>query len=95
MITIYRERAIAIIEIHGTPTIEDIKETIDALLKHPDHLDGMDEIWDFRQAAMASFTAEDLRTLALFVKQHLDRLARRRWTHSSTPSMLPTTPSTA
>lgn len=75
MIKIDREKSIAVITVQGTPKVSDIRHTIEALLDHPDHLDGMDEIWDFREASL-TFSANELEDLALFVNQHLDKLAR-------------------
>lgn len=77
MIKIDHEKSIAIIEIHGTAEMPDIQRAIKALLENPDHLDGMDEIWDFREASLESFTRKDLQDLALFISKHLDKLAKR------------------
>ena len=77
MIQIDREKNIAMLEIHGHPTILSIREIVEALLSDPDHQDGMDEIWDFRHASLANFTSEDLISIASLLTQHLDRLGKR------------------
>ena len=76
MVKIDLEKNIAFIDVGGTPTHIEIQASIDALLKHPDHRDGMDEIWDFRTASMTSFNENELRLLADFVKKRLPKLAR-------------------
>ena len=77
MVRIDREKKIAVLEIQGTTTFLNIHEIIEALLSHPEHTDGMDEVWDFRDASLANFTAEDLIAIAALLTQHLDRLGRR------------------
>ncbi|MBN2012609.1 hypothetical protein JW960_24990 [candidate division KSB1 bacterium] len=77
MIKIDLEKNIAFIEIGGIPTHIEIQESIDELLRHPDHTDGMDEIWDFSNASMISFNENELRILSSFVKEHLPRLGKR------------------
>ena len=77
MIKIDLVKNIAFIEVGGTPTHIEIQESINELLKHPDHTDGMDEIWDFRTASMISFNEKELNILAGFVKEHLPKLAKR------------------
>ena len=77
MIKIDLVKKIAFIEVGGTPTHIEIQESIDELLKHPDHKDGMDEIWDFRSASMTSFNENELKILAGFVRKRLPKLAKR------------------
>lgn len=77
MIQIDLKRNLAVIEIHGQPTIVNICEIVETLLSNPDHTDGMDEVWDFRDASLANFSIEDLTFLAPFLARHLDRLGRR------------------
>lgn len=77
MVKIDREKAIAIIEIRGTPKISDVRQAIEALLENPDHSDGMDEIWDFREASLTAITTKDLQTLAIYVSQYIGKLAKR------------------
>ena len=77
MIQIDRESAIAVIEINGIPTKTNIQETIEELLNHLDHVDGMDEIWDFRNALLADVTAEHIQSCIPTIARHLDRLGKR------------------
>lgn len=77
MVKIDLAKNIAFIEVNGTPTRRDIQESIDELLKNPDHIDGMDEIWDFSKASMKSFNEKELRDLASYVKARLPKLAKR------------------
>ena len=77
MITIDLDKNIALIKVDGAPTHIEIQKSIQALLRHPAHSDGMDEIWDFRQASMGSFNEKELKLLASFVKSRLPRLAKR------------------
>ena len=77
MIRIDHEKAMVVVEIHEKPTTMDIQEAIKAILDNPDHVDGMDEVWDFRHASLTDFTVDNLQSLAMFVSQHLDQLARR------------------
>ena len=77
MIKVEPVKSIVVIEVVGTPTHIEIQEAIDEFLRHPDHKDGMDEIWDFRKASMASFNESKLRILADFVKERLPKLAKR------------------
>lgn len=77
MVKIDLERNIALIEVSGTPTSAEIQDSIDELLRHPDHVDGMDEIWDFRKATMVSFREKELQNLATFIRERLPKLAQR------------------
>ena len=77
MIKIDLVKNIAFIEVGGTPTHIEIQEAIIELLKHPDHTDGMDEVWDFSKASVKSFNEKELGILANFVKERLPRLAKR------------------
>ena len=77
MIQIDLIKNLAVIEIQGQPTILNICEIVEMLLSSPGHTDGMDEVWDFRNASLANFTSEDLTFLAPFLARHLDRLGRR------------------
>ena len=77
MIQIDPKKNLAVIEINGKPTILNICEIVETLLSNPDHTDGMDEVWDFRNASLANFTIEDLTFLAPFLARHLDRLGKR------------------
>ena len=77
MIKIDHEKSIAIIEISGTPKMSDIKQKIIDLMGNPEHFDGMDELWDFRNASLASLTAENIQALSSFVGENLDKLAQR------------------
>jgi hypothetical protein len=77
MVSIDRERGIALIEVQGQPTFHNIHEIVEALLRNADHRDGMDEVWDFRHASLANFTIEDLVSIARFLNDHIDRLGKR------------------
>ena len=77
MIKIDLEKNIAFIDVGGTPTHIEIQESIDALLEHPDHRDGMNEIWDFRTTSTTSFNENELKLLANFVRKRLPKLAKR------------------
>lgn len=77
MIVIDQERAVAVIRITGKPALDDIQNGIEKLLANPNHIDGMDEIWDFRDADMTAFKGHSLTSLSLFVGRNLDRLAKR------------------
>ena len=77
MIKIDLEKNIAYIEVGGTPTHIEIQESIDELLKNPDHIDGMDEVWDLSKASMKSFNQNGLKSLAGYVKERLPKLAKR------------------
>lgn len=77
MVRIDLEKSIAVIELQGKLTILNVHETVEALLSNPDHKDGMNEVWDFRNASLANFTVEDLTSLAPFLTLHLDRLGKR------------------
>ena len=77
MIKIDLEKNIASIQINGTPTYLELKEYIDAILTHPDHRDGMDEIWDFSNASLLSLYEKELRILAVFVEERLPKIAKR------------------
>ena len=76
-IQIDRESAIAFVdvgEISGTPEIQTM---IEALLAHPDFVDGMDTIYDYRRADFSNIDADDMKTLAQYLVPHLPRLAKR------------------
>lgn len=77
MIKIDLEKKIAFIEIGGSPTHIEIQHSIDELLNHPNHREGMDEIWDFRTASITSINENELKTLANFVQKHIHKLANR------------------
>lgn len=77
MIKIDLEKNIAFIEVAGTPIHIEIQEIIEELLRHPDHVEGMDELWDFRKASLVSFDKEKLQSLGSFVRENLPKLAKR------------------
>jgi hypothetical protein len=77
MVRIDRLKRVAVIEIQGQPTVHNIGKIVEALLFNPEHIDGMDEIWDFRNASLANFTVEDLVAIARILNEHLGRLGRR------------------
>lgn len=61
MIKIDADKNIAYIEVSNTPTHTDIIEAVEELFNHPDHVDGMNELWDFTNASMESFDREELK----------------------------------
>lgn len=77
MVRIDTDEQIVWIELPGILGIKEIEAAVDQLLDHPDHRDGMDEIWDFRHTNFVNIGAEQLRSFAIFVASRLDRLANR------------------
>ena len=76
-IKIDRESAIAFVDVGEISSIPEIQTMIEALLAHPDFVDGMDTIYDYRRADFSNIDAEDMKMLADFLVPHLPRLAKR------------------
>ena len=76
-IQIDRESAIAFVDVGEISSIPEIQTMIEALLAHPDFVDGMDTIYDYRRADFSNIDAEDMKMLADFLVPHLPRLAKR------------------
>ncbi|MBN2161844.1 MAG: hypothetical protein JXR25_06485 [Pontiellaceae bacterium] len=77
MIMLDLEKSVAIVQLTGKPSFEDVRCKIEELLNHPDHINGMDELWDFSNADMTSLRENELRMLSFFIGQHTDRIAKR------------------
>ena len=76
-IQIDRESAIAFVDVGEISSIPEIQTMIEALLAHPDFVDGMDTIYDCRRADFSNIDADDMKTLAQYLVPHLPRLAKR------------------
>ena len=76
MIRIDASDKIAWIEMHGVLQITEIADMVDELIAHPDHIQSMDEIWDFRRACFSEISLDDLDWLAKFVGERLPHLAK-------------------
>ncbi len=76
-IQIDSELEIASIDVGEVSEISEFKTTIEALLAHPDFVDGMDAIIDYRRCDFSSLSTEDLKSIAHFLVPHLPRLPKR------------------
>lgn len=76
-IQIDRESAIALVDVGEASSTAEIINAIEALLTHPDYVDGMDSIFDYRRCDFSKLSAENLKSVAHFLVPHLSRLAKR------------------
>ena len=76
-IQIDSESAIALIDVGEASTVSEIERAIEALLAHPDYVDGMDSIFDYRRCDFSKARPEDLKSIAHFLVPHLPRFAKR------------------
>ena len=77
MIRMNKDYNIAVIRVAGTPTLEDIKDTVVELHEHQDHTPNMKELWDIREASLEKFNAPELESLAYFLGNRMDRAANK------------------
>ncbi|MCH9027150.1 MAG: hypothetical protein IIA05_08565 [Proteobacteria bacterium] len=71
------ESAIAVVDVGEASSVPEIESAIEALLAHPDYVDGMDSIFDYRRCDFSKLSAEDLKSIARFLAPHLPRFAKR------------------
>lgn len=76
-ITIDKASKIAIVDVGEACSISDIQKATTAMLAHPDHIDKMESIFDFRNANLASITSRDMERYAKWLAPHIPRLALR------------------
>ncbi|MEX0941517.1 MAG: hypothetical protein WD002_03125 [Pseudomonadales bacterium] len=69
--------AIAWLQLEGAIAVRHIIEVSDAELSHPDFTDGMDTIWDMRQADLRAVTPDAMLEILRRVKPRHSRLAKR------------------
>ncbi len=77
MLTFDPQANIVYVNIVGSPTPTDIQRLIATQVRHPDYKDGMNELWDFREATMGHISEQDLRLLADFVKETFYSVKKR------------------
>ena len=71
------ESAIALVDVGEASSTAEIIKAVEALLAHPDYIDGMDSIFDYSQCDFSKLSTEDLKSIAHFLVPHLPRLAKR------------------
>ena len=71
------ESAIALVDVGEASSTTEIINAIEALLAHPDYVDGMDSIFDYSRCDFSKLSAENLKSVAHFLVPHLPRLAKR------------------
>lgn len=76
-ITIDKVSKIAIVDVGEACKISDMQEATTALLAHPDHIDNMESIFDFRNANLESITSRDMKIYAKWLAPYVPRLALR------------------
>lgn len=76
-IQIDSESAIALVNVGEASSTVEVTKAIEALLAHPDYVDGMDSIFDFRRCDFSKLSTEDLKSIARFLVPHLPRFAKR------------------
>ncbi len=76
-IQIDSEVAIALVDVGAASSAAEIIKAVEALLAHPDFVDGMDSIFDYSRCDFSKVSAEDLKSIARFLVPHLPRFANR------------------
>lgn len=71
------ESAIALVDAGEASSVAEIIKAVEALLAHPDFVDGMDTIFDYSRCDFSKVSAEDLKSIARFLVPHLSRFANR------------------
>ena len=71
------ESAIALVDAGEASSVAEIIKAVEALLAHPDFVDGMDTIFDYSRCDFSNVSAEDLKSIARFLVPHLSRFANR------------------
>lgn len=71
------ESAIALVDVGEASSVAEIIKAVEALLAHPDFVDGMDAIFDYSRCDFSKVSAEDLKSIARFLVPHLSRFANR------------------
>ena len=76
-IQIDSEVAIALVDVGAASSAAEIIKAVEALLAHPEFVDGMDSIFDYSRCDFSKVSAEDLKSIARFLVPHLPRFANR------------------
>lgn len=74
-ISIDTHNKIAIIDVGKMTTLNELQDAVLALLTHPDHVDGMEAIFDFREADLVNISREDINSYAKWLYPYLPKLA--------------------
>ena len=76
-ISIDTHNEIATIDVGKMTTAKELQDAVLALLAHPDHIDGMESIFDFREADLLNISQEDISGYAKWLSPYLPRLATK------------------
>ncbi len=71
------ELAIVVVDVGKVTQLSDLQDAVLAMLGHPEHIDGMDTIFDFRQADLTFATKEIIEAYARWLAPYLPRIAKR------------------
>ncbi len=61
------------IHLEGTLSTQDILDTFDEMVKHPDFVEGSDALWDLCDASHPDLTVTDLYNIGSHVQKHAEK----------------------